>query len=75
MGMYLLDHSDFATTERYYIAALAAAAQGKYQDLIEASRKACAQGNRPSRLGTVSPLAPASTPAGAQRRLLLEKFQ
>lgn len=74
MGMYLLDHADFATTERYYIAALAAAAQGHYQALLDALRGTCAKGNR--RGVWHGNLAPSASPmGGAQRRSLPETSQ
>jgi len=43
MGMPLLDHADFATTERYYIAAQAEAAHRRYEALLEARQEPSAR--------------------------------
>ena len=43
MGMPLLDHADFATTERYYIAAQAEAAHRHYEALLEARQEPSAR--------------------------------
>ena len=51
MGMDLLDHANFATTERYYIAAQAEAAHQHYEKLLEARRKASAGHLRNDSLG------------------------